>query len=100
MQKGQYVGQAPDTPGGHLVLVPGEGGNFKVLLTSTVFPLGAREDKPARPRYRLKVKSKPHFALRPVSVVASSATLPVSSAELARLSPGGEREYDSDSGGK
>ena len=39
-QQGVYVGHAPSTPGGHLVLVPSEGGH-KVLLTNTVYPLRA-----------------------------------------------------------
>ena len=94
---GQYLGQAPDTPGGHLVLISDDTGGSKVLLTSTVFPLGAREDVPPKPRYRLKGKSKPEFALRPVSIVAMSPVLSEPLANLARLSPGGEWENDSDS---
>ena len=94
---GQYMGQAPDTPGGHLVLISDDTGGSKVLLTSTVFPLGAREDVPPKPRYRLKGKSKPEFALRPVSIVAMSPVLSEPLANLARLSPGGEWENDSDS---
>ena len=39
-QEGVYVGHAPSTPGGHLVLLPSEGGH-KVLLTNTVYPLRA-----------------------------------------------------------
>ena len=74
--KGQYLGQAPDTPGGHLVLIPAESGGFKVLLTNTVFPMSAHDNKLPKPRYRLRSKSKPEFALRSISVATISLVLP------------------------
>ena len=81
-----------------MVLIPAESGGLKVLLTNTVFPMGAHDNKPPRPRYRLRSKSKPEFALRSVSVATTSLVLPGCLVSLSRLSPGGEWENDSDSG--
>ena len=69
--RGLYMGQAPDTAGGHLVLVP-DGKLQHVLLTNTIFPIATKSDvqEPPKPRFRLRSKSSPHFELRPVVAVA------------------------------
>ena len=61
---GQYVGRAPNTPGGHLVLVAQDSGDNKVLLTNTVYPV--RDSGSEKPRFRVKGKTSPEFLLRPV----------------------------------
>ena len=61
---GQYVGRAPNTPGGHLVLVEQDSGDKKVLLTNTVYPV--RDSRSGKPRFRVKGKTSPEFLLRPV----------------------------------
>ncbi|CAE7427987.1 GIP [Symbiodinium sp. CCMP2592] len=81
-----YLGPAPCTPGGHLVLVP-EGEEHRVLLTNTVYPLRGTSDTVAKPRYRLVGKRSPPFALR---VVAAEDLTTVLTDDNARLSPGGE----------
>ena len=53
--KGIYLGIAPDTPGGHLIWVPG-----KVLLTNTVYPLKSGSPGPCKPKFRLTSKRSPH----------------------------------------
>ena len=47
--EGRYLGQAPDTPGGHLVLVSDDSGQQKVLLTNTVYPLRDTPGNPTNP---------------------------------------------------
>ncbi|CAE7787133.1 RE1 [Symbiodinium sp. CCMP2592] len=90
--RGTYVGHAPNTPGGHLVLVDDEGVK-KVLLTSTVFPLAKGCAGPPKPRFRLKGK-RSSFATR---VVAASPLGPLSLLRCdARFAPGGESFLDSD----
>ena len=66
---GVYLGQAPNTPGGHLVLV-GEGDEQKVLLTNTVYPLGEGPKGVRKPKYRLVGKRSPHFAVRVLAAQA------------------------------
>ena len=63
-EPGKYLGQAPNTPGGHLVLVEQASGENKVLLTNTVYPV---RDTACKPRFRVKGKSSPEFLLRAVS---------------------------------
>ena len=84
---GVYLGIAPLTPGGHLVLVE-DGDSRKVLLTNTVYPLRG-EDKGAvcRPTYRLTGK-RSHFAVKVVA--AAQSCFEYVEEQLARLSPGGE----------
>ena len=85
--EGRYLGQAPHTPGGHLVLVR-DGADQKILLTNTVYPIGPKAEVAPKPEYRLRSKTSPEFLLRMISavpVVAREAT----SAET-RLTPGGE----------
>ena len=68
---GLYIGIAPNTPGGHLVLIE-EGDSRKILLTNTVYPVRG-EDKGVlrRPKFRL-VGKRSHFAIK---VVAAAKTL-------------------------
>ena len=97
---GLYLGQAPDTPGGHLVLVDCDGEEKKVLLTNTVYPLGPKTPELKKPKYRLRGKSAPDFVLRTVRVSATCIVVPDVQGSLARLSPGGEwgkGELESDS---
>ena len=76
--EGVYIGTAPSTPGGHLVLLP-EGDGHRVLLTNTVYPLRGSSSGDKRPRYRLRSKRSPPFALRVTDTGGG-----------ARCSPGGE----------
>ena len=86
---GTYLGQAPSTPGGHLVLVEQEG-EQKVLLTNTVYPLGDGPKEPKKPKYRLVGKRSPRFAVR----VLAAHELPCQrTIARARLEPGGECSY-------
>ena len=78
---GKYLGQAPSTPGGHLVWVEDKVGGHRVLLTNTVYPLRPAAVPAVKPKYRLRHKSSPDFVLRAIRALP----LPVS-----RLSPGGE----------
>ncbi|CAE7537698.1 RE1 [Symbiodinium sp. CCMP2592] len=81
--RGVYIGQAPHTPGGHLVLI-GEGEDRKVLLTSTIFPVRGELTAVPKPRHRLTGK-RSSFAVR----VVAAADVPTCH-RVARLSPGGE----------
>ena len=83
---GIYLGVAPHTPGGHLVLVE-DVGSRKVLLTNTVYPLRGEDTGAARrPKFRLPGK-RSHFA---VKVAAAAWTYHDSEEnQLARCSPGG-----------
>ena len=85
--EGRYLGHAPNTPGGHLVLV-GEGAEQKILLTNTVYPVGPEARVTVKPRYRLRVKTSPHFLLR--SVPAVPVLRRIMASQGSRLSPGGE----------
>ena len=92
---GQYLGQAPHTPGGHLVWVKDADEGSRVLLTNTVYPVALDHTEKGRPKYRLRDKTGPEFVLRAVSAVpvSTSRIAPVlPSTFLARLSPGGEWE--------
>ena len=61
-----YVGPAPSTPGGHLVLVE-EDGVRRVLLTNTIYPVrGAEVAAERRPRFRISGK-RSRFAVRVVA---------------------------------
>ena len=77
------MGQAPNTPGGHLVLVRMESGERKVLLTNTVYPLHASKREP-KPRFRLKGKTTPDFILKAIQAWFVQAQVD------ARSPPGGE----------
>ena len=88
--KGVYLGHAPDTPGGHLVLVTEEAGDRKVLLTNSVYPLSPRQVDPAKPRFRLRDKTTPHLVKTLVFADSLSLAPPVSARDVARLAPGGE----------
>ncbi|CAE7255929.1 unnamed protein product, partial [Symbiodinium microadriaticum] len=82
--QGCYVGEAPSTPGGHLVLIK-DGLRDKVLLTNTIYPLrGETLGPPLKPWYRLTTKRSPvDLAVR---VVAASEIASGGS----RFAPGGE----------
>ena len=82
---GIYVGHAPNTPGGHLVLVQEED-KLKVLLTNTIYPLKGSGDKVVKPRYRLRHKRSPPFVVR----VVAARELDHESTCFARCTPGGE----------
>ena len=83
---GLYLGQAPSTPGGHLVLVEQDGGS-KVLLTNTVYPLGTGPVAVKKPKYRLVGKRSPHFSVRVVAAQELPGQLTTAGA---RSRPGGE----------
>ena len=86
---GLYLGRAPDTPGGHLVLVDLES-DPKVLLTNTIYPEGPCRLDPSKPRYRIKGKTAPDLVLKHVGAAAVPLTV-VSDLEPAeaRFAPGG-----------
>ena len=88
-ESGRYLGLAPETPGGHLVWVCGGDADAegKVLLTNTVYPLRTETSPPRKPKYKLKGKRSPHFAVRVVAATCLDVSPEVS---LSRLSPGGE----------
>ena len=86
--QGQYLGLAPNTPGGHLVLIPDERDGHKVLLTNTVYPLSSSRAA-TKPKFRLRTKTSPEFALKPVCATLTSTRLAPSFLG-SRLSPGGE----------
>ena len=83
---GTYLGQAPCTPGGHLVWVPDDKGGHKIMLTNTVYPL-----KPApserRPKFRIFGKRGPPLVLKPVSLTHVSLLPQV---QVCGHTPGGE----------
>ena len=83
--EGVYMGLAPNTPGGHLVLLEETDGH-RVLLTNTVYPLREHSVAETKPRYRLRAKRSPPFALR----VVAATDLTVACAVDARCVPGGE----------
>ena len=68
---GIYLAQAPDTPGGHLVLTSLEDAP-KVLLTNTVYPVPERTAGTAKPKYRIKGKLSPDLIFRHVRAAALS----------------------------
>ena len=82
--EGTYLGHAPSTPGGHLVLIP-DGEGFKVLLTNTIYPLRGAGDKVVKPRFKLKGKQSPPFEVRRAVAQQLSGCVPWS-----RCAPGGE----------
>ena len=93
--EGVYVGPAPHTPGGHLVLVPGaEGDGSKVLLTNTVYPLSGTSATMGKPKYRLCGKRSPPFALRVVAAADAPGSGTVFSAMWLADSHGGESFLD------
>ena len=67
--EGIYLGHAPNTPGGHLVLVSQDEGR-KVLLTNTVYPLRDAGPPTRRPKYPLVGKRSPDFVVRVVAARA------------------------------
>ena len=78
---GKYLGQAPSTPGGHLVLVGQAEGEPKLLLTNTVYPI--RGATAAKPKFRIKGKMSPELLLRTLSAWHFP------SLAVAKQSPGG-----------
>ena len=85
-----YLGHAPDTPGGHLVLVGDPSSEPRVLLTNTVYPLASNSHTPNKPKYRIYGKKSPELVFREVG---AAALFPAQSAlvgSVSRLSPGGE----------
>ena len=61
-----YLGPAPSTPGGHLVLVTDKG-EQKVLLTNTIYPVrGAEAGAVVKPKYRISGK-RSRFAVKVVA---------------------------------
>ena len=91
--EGVYLGHAPNTPGGHLVLItPDEGP--KVLLTNTVYPMRDPGGVAKKPKYRLVGKRSPTFAVR---VVAAAEFTDQSNFPRARSSPGGESSWNFES---
>ncbi|CAE7227612.1 unnamed protein product [Symbiodinium necroappetens] len=93
--EGVYLGHAPNTPGGHLVLVP-QDGDFKVLLTNTVYPQRESSAVVRKPKYRLVGKRSPTFAVR---VVAATSLSDLGQEAGTRFAPGGESlmNFDSES---
>ena len=85
--EGKYLGPAPSTPGGHLVLVKVEdSGEAKVLLTNTVYPLSKVEGRDGKPRYRLRSKRSAPYAVKVVAATDVSSRR----GEASRFAPGGE----------
>ena len=85
---GLYLGQAPDTPRGHLVLTSGDG-EAKVLLTNTVYPVLERTVAGKKPKYRIRGKLTPDLVFKHVrAAVLLLPGGPVVSTE-ARFAPGG-----------
>ena len=83
---GKYLGLAPHTPGGHLVLIPDAHGD-KILLTNTVYPLKSSIAKVPKPKYRLRSKTA-DFVIRAVRAVPLARSVLVPG--CARFAPGGE----------
>ena len=54
-----YLGHAPDTPGGHLVLVSDPSKEPRVLLTNTVYPLASNSLPRKSPSIAFMVRSRP-----------------------------------------
>ena len=72
-EAGIYVGPAPHTPGGHLVWIPEKDGEpGRILLTNTVYPLRGQSATCVKPKYRLRDKRSPPFALRAVAAVEAT----------------------------
>ena len=90
--RGSYLGPAPHTSGGHLVLIrDDDDATRKVLLTSTVYPVRDNDDASVKPKYRLTTKrspADPRFAIRVAAavVIEQEGSTSVDS----RLPPGGE----------
>ena len=84
-----YLGPAPSTPGGHLVLVEDDGAK-KVLLTNTIYPVrGVEYGEERKPKFRISGK-RSRFVVKVVAaadVYPSDHSCGVSSCECA---PGGE----------
>ena len=83
---GTYLGQAPCTPGGHLVWVPDDKGGHKIMLTNTVYPLRPAPSE-RRPRFRIFGKRGPPLVLKPVSLARVSLLPQV---QVCGNTPGGE----------
>ena len=70
-----------------MVLVSAEDpGEFKVLLTNTVYPLSKAEARESKPRYRLRGKRSAPFAVR----VVAATDVSFLRGEASRFAPGGE----------
>ena len=94
--EGRYLGQAPNTPGGHLVLVA-DGGTEKVLLTNTVYPLTGAHAA-GKPKLRLRAKTSPHLVIKAVFATTCSSVGEMPDDRVSRFVPGGEwGGYASDS---
>ena len=94
---GVYRGQAPDTPGGHLVWVTDPDIGPRVLLTNTVYPISTSKVPATRPTYRLRTKTVPEYVLNSVSaapLLDSHQPTAFTSAVGSRFAPGGEWDVD------
>ena len=90
--RGSYLGPAPHTSGGHLVLVKeSPDGPQTILLTGTVFPVREQSAAVVKPKFRLTAKRSPTDSGFAVRVAAATAVEQEGnfSAE-SRLPPGGE----------
>ena len=90
--RGSYLGPAPHTSGGHLVLVKeSPDGPQTILLTGTVFPVREQSAAVVKPKFRLTAKRSPTDSGFAVRVAAATAVGQEGnfSAE-SRLPPGGE----------
>ncbi|CAE6948457.1 GIP [Symbiodinium sp. CCMP2592] len=96
---GLYLGIAPNTPGGHLVLIE-DGDSRKVLLTNTVYPVrGEDTGVPRRPKFRL-VGKRSHFAIKVVAAArpfAVSEKTPFAHAKVRGGGPSSVRFFEDQS---
>ena len=94
-EAGIYVGPAPHTPGGHLVWIPEKDGEpGRILLTNTVYPLRGQSATCVKPKYRLRDKRSPPFALRAVAAVEATGHVWSLPSRWAGGAPGGECLHD------
>ena len=83
---GLYLGQAPHSPGGHLVWVADGKSGHKVMLTNTVYPVAPRAVASA-PRFRVYGKRAPSFALKAVGMEVIGSEFGF---QVPQVPPGGE----------
>ena len=81
-----YLGQAPSTPGGHLVWVADDKGGNKVMLTNTVYPVAPPVGS-FKPTYRIRGKRAPSLLLKTVGM---EELAPSSCGQVPQAPPGGE----------
>ena len=93
---GTYLGQAPNTPGGHVVLVPDDKEDFKVLLTNTVCPLRSHASGSGpKPKLRLRTKTSPDLVVKLVQAWPVHCSSAIDSCKASRSVPGGEWVFGS-----